>query len=298
MLEVGLNGALGALAWAALCFSSLQLQVGGILVGYLASKPALLSSLRDRVNCDTARAFQAGLSIYILVCLLVSLGVVLSYYPALVLSHSADFFGSLFFLHLAAGVVVRYAQVKLKAVDILSDEGRAHQIIRVSLGTLALLVVAGRIHVGAYSSSFPLLLKDQKMDIRVHISLAIMSSIVLTSLFLNIVLRILIWVEKNRDDSGSTSSSLIWKNLSGNKYVLVSLVSFSPMVVNVIMILSGKDGGFVRNFAVGMFCIVAPFFIITTKKKIRNFVFKSLVQSWPALARLEKLRKNNVSPVD
>ncbi len=41
-------------------------------MGYLASKPALLSSLRDRVNCDTARAFQAGLSIYILVCLLVS----------------------------------------------------------------------------------------------------------------------------------------------------------------------------------------------------------------------------------
>ncbi len=288
---------LGPLTWAALCFSSLHLQVGRVLLGYLKSKPLLLSSLSDRVNLDAALAYQAGAYIFVLVNLLTSLGVPVPYQLALVLCHSSDFFGTLFFLCLTARVVVRYAQVKLKAIDVLGDEEKAHRIIRLSFGLLALVVVGGRCHLGAYSSLLPPLIKEQDMDIKLHISLAVMSSIVLTSLLLNVILRILIWVEKHRDDHGRASSPLDWNNLSGNKYVLISLMALIPVVANVAVILHGTDDGLVRNFKTAFLCIAVPCFVNTTNGKIRVYVFKSMVELWPKAAGLQKLRKSGVSPL-
>ncbi len=283
------------LSWAVLCLISLRLQVRGVLLAYFKAKPVLVSSLRDCVDCDAAHAFQACLSVYIFVDLLISLDVSLSFYPAFVLCHSADLFGTLFFLYLAAGVIVRYAQVKLRTIDIFGNERKAHHCIRLFLGTMSTFVVGGRCYAGAYGITFPLLLNDHTIDIKIHISFVVMSCIVLTSLLLNIVLRVIIWIEKHQGDCG-TPAEQVWKDLSGNKYVLLSLLLLVLITANALAMASGEKGGNVRDFTIGLCCIAVPFMVNVTNRKIRNFAIKKLLETVPALTSLKKLRKMDVSP--
>ncbi len=286
------------LLWITVCLGSLWLQVGHV-VHCIKKKPIVQVTLVDRAHCDLANVYRLCLVCSLVGNVCLSAEITVPFWPAFALSHLLDFLATLFVLYLSIGIIIQYAHVKLKVTTLFEglSEDTTHLFIRSILGFLAAVVVGTRCFFGAYSFVFPILLK-KKMDIYLDLTVAIMLCLCFVSLAINITLQGLIHLERQRSNlvCGSRPHGVRY-NPPTSRYALLSLVLAMVVLSNVAVVLSETFYSTGKELLHGVMCILFPFLVIASSKKIRHSALRRLAERWPCLQNLHKIAKmSKVSP--
>lgn len=141
--------------WMAACLAVTHAAVSAFRA-LIAARPPLRTSLSDLVHADAASSYLGGTASAVAVSAALALGLTVPDAAAALLEFQLVFWLLCLEAYLTAAAAVRYARVRLRAVDLTGDDGRARDALRACVGgasalvALALLAPRGRRYVTYY----------------------------------------------------------------------------------------------------------------------------------------------------